>query len=873
MALPPLQAEFSQGQASSEEASEKDACQQKNQITLERGSSLWTLAREHHVPLGLLEQVNKIAHADAAKLPEGLCLKLPTVADKKTWRASHQIAQADPQRTVDTDLQQQTHSIVAPDPIGATDQQNNRAAPVSPKERAVLAWQAATREAADAVEHNSDLQRPAAKAMRVLEMVTRALNANETLDALDAVWKSIEDYESLTRPALKERHDSLLGRSYLRQDDLPTMLSADAMVSLMKVFDRTALSDGYRQALERSASLGLWNRKGATAAMAAGASQDYVFAMLVQQHVNPNHVFQASLDALRQLVSNASESAVEYGAHLRDLNWRAGNLGRIMTEERAAASIEDNIKKKGEQWIRSYAEHKSKWQRDGARLRMFRDSFDQLPERFTELKAVASKATNQISKNLLASSAIKASEDRPEYAIAYYWETFLRVTARAQYAATAKLVDQSQKLWRAMVKGPIQAELILSQIVEHLDAGNFSELSRIASYLELQAGSSKALFAGLPKSRLTAIATDLHGLGNGADIAAAESLMAELRSQTLSEDRRDSLSKKFKSIKPFHQESLMGRGVRMVGAGAAVATLAYSLGKYFEDPNPKTEFKVALDVVNTASKSADFLAALGYMSKPMLAKVASGLTHTTAKAGLAVLSSINDFWDAGYYWNKNHDKVDSAMYVARGVGGAVGFLGSGVVSGVGFGVIIGAVGVQAYRDMQKQTLRFSPENDHGESEDMLAFADIQQDKRRRIAQQSPDGYSIVPLIVEQARAMGLISGTKSSPYLANETEQRRLADWINGMSNRELDAMCKKFQETVDELEGNIDHFGDNARPMISSSLSFPTSHFWPAGREADAPPRTPLELKTALHDAGVPPMPQASEEGDAPVKSRFSAM
>jgi hypothetical protein len=139
------------------------------------------------------------------------------------------------------------------------------------------------------------------------------------------------------------------------------------------------------------------------------------------------------------------------------------------------------------------------------------------------------------------------------------------------------------------------------------------------------------------------------------------------------------------------------------------------------------------------------------------------------------------------------DYVGAGLSLAVAGGVTWGALGSSAVAGpVGFGVAaVATVGLWIFDGIQSSAhnSRFEGQT----TSNFLEHANLDADVARELADQSGDGYSVVPLLMRYGELRGM--------------DSQQTVAWINEIDPTRLGALRDSLHRTLDEIDGDVARF------------------------------------------------------------------
>jgi hypothetical protein len=222
--------------------------------------------------------------------------------------------------------------------------------------------------------------------------------------------------------------------------------------------------------------------------------------------------------------------------------------------------------------------------------------------------------------------------------------------------------------------------------------------------------------------------------------------------------------------------------VAIVGTG-----LVGSIQRYGEDPRLVNAVDVVVESARVGVDGAQLLATLrAWPEGPAVSslQMAGRFVHVLG-ATIAGADGLNRLGQGDYFG------AGLSLAVAGGV--TWGALGSSAFAGpVGFGVAaVGTLGLWIY-----DGIRSSAHNSRFEGQTTAKFleqANFDPDAARELADQSGDGFSVVPLLMRYGELRGM-------------NAQQTVA-WVNDIDPTRLGALRDSLHRTLDEIDGDVARF------------------------------------------------------------------
>lgn len=508
----------------------------------------------------------------------------------------------------------------------------------------------------------------------------------------------------------------------------------------------------------------------------------------------PTGPFAFSAEAVDRLSDGDRESLAQIGARAfipedtqenverflefsEELNWRIANLGPAMTPEQLEAAIEGFMEEKGEEWQQEFEALQQAVVDDGVELleALGSDDLDHLSdaERSALVEALVNDPEGELAVNMaLTAGAEQLDADTLDRALGFFEGVSLAGKGASLFNSLGSAYIRNVALDRVMDVDPNDPQSIRDARagIEELRGSN---LARALGVSETQFNEVvDALEATLPDPdgpRMTS--NEVYER-----LEALDDAIGDLQSG--SSGRADQL----------------GSALRLLGVGAGAVSLYSDVDSLIDDPNLENSLRTAASAAGLSRDVTELLVQSGRISPDSAGGRVAGsraLGKALGAVGLAfgTLDLARNIGDGDYA---------QAGLTAVGLGGAA-LATFGTTSwagpvGIAVGLLAagGSLGLNQYRRVQESNKYM---NDT--SAQFLEHAGFDPDVAQALVDQSGEGYSPVPILMEYGRAKGMTP---------SET-----VEWINGLSSSELSHLRDTLHHTLDDIDGDLAELPETA--------------------------------------------------------------
>ncbi|HST45230.1 MAG TPA: hypothetical protein VLK29_08400 [Luteimonas sp.] len=322
----------------------------------------------------------------------------------------------------------------------------------------------------------------------------------------------------------------------------------------------------------------------------------------------------------------------------------------------------------------------------------------------------------------------------------------------------------------------------------------------------------------------------------GVDAAALDATLVRLQAlvptQPVSIDemtrRLEALNEAATTLEAGSNGAPVAQGLRLLGIAAGGVALFQSGSTLFDDPNPETGLRALADLVGIGHDATELMVNAGRLA-------GTGTTASTlGSAGLGkVLGAVGlVFGGVDLYRNiRDGDGAQAALTTAGLAGGALAAFGTASWAGpvgiaVGALAAAGSLGLNQYRKVEA-----SNEFMDADSRRFLEHAGFSDDIASALVDQSGEGYSAVPLLLQYGSQRGL--------------DAQQTVAWLAGMSRSQVDTLRDALHVTLDAVDGDLSKF------TATSELD---GAWTPGGFGGLVPPHSAAQVDTLLRSMGLEP-------------------
>jgi hypothetical protein len=641
-------------------------------------------------------------------------------------------------------------------------------------------------------------------------------------------------------PALEREY-----RSMAETGD-PLMMGVEGTTQLFDAIGRLDPARD-RSSIEGLAEIGIYHLNAIPPDLGQAGLLAYFTSLASQTTGNAgNHVLE--MDILPRLEQNRREveSRIDdYQQHLMELNWLSQNGGSVMTEDQLNEAI-TAYTANDSNWADALEEKRARIAQDGERyLDQLHTLESYYPELFDPEGGELSDRLQQIEDQADREIAQRYAEqlDNPEATIAMRMaieekpsllDDGMNMQLLGQYG---KLTDRGRKLVEEVASLYIRTKVLPTMVdFKPQDAG-----SRAALLDELDAlkrSNLPKILGVTPKSMdqaMDAIKATLPG--PGAD-ATRTGWIKQL----------ETMDNKLGSVRGFQASSPGGQVLRMLGVAGAAAGFANSANNAANDLNIATFGKAFFDAAGLGQKGIELSSVYSQRVADSTLGKHLGSSRLPAVKALGAVTSAFDFYSA-YQAGQNGDTAGAILYSTAGAGGITAALGTGTVLGpIGLIVSIGATAGLVVNDKIKQANQFETPV----TASFLQHAGLSETAAKALADQSGDGYNVLPLLGRYAEQKGL--------DLGDPIDQATFASWLNDMPPDGLAALRDNIHRVLDQQGNDFEHFpasdaeGDKRFAELLN-YSDPRYNTTRITQEGQGYPRSFVQIDMTLEVLGIQPL------------------
>ncbi len=739
------------------------------------------------------------------------------------------IAQA--ARTMGIDLRSSTHSGRAVDPAvrKITDQASQQSDPNEAYRALAAGYANATPEVRQAIMHSPDAlrmieaaSRSATEPLRNYDPKTARSDQGDAADTILALRKLVEISDpDLAVRLVSHALPTLEDANNRRQQEVGGQLIGNGgLRDWMAISDRISAAPGGDVVIKRVAAFG-GNNSSVKEAIANGAPLDYPIALSSQFAPPSNYLATEVFPSVRIFAQTTVDKSVgDYVSHVEELQWLIRNIGPSQTPAQTAQAIKDYTQSKGTGWSDQAKELEGRVTADGKKLLMQLSQLAQLPPESGAAHAIAEVLNDD--KTFLA---VKITlQQQPEL----FNDPRTDGLARIMHG-----VERGRKL---LEEATTQ---IVRRIVPELSSGDPEKVRKSLAFLK---DSSLPKLLGIPKADLARAVDSIERsipAGSGAIDNAFANLAAankELNSLSSSD-----------GVRAFDSKTHPGQLLRLVGVAASIGVTVHSSSYLMDDPNLKSSLETAANAMGLSQRLIEFGNGIGKIGDDTAAVRYLGSSRLPAAKVAGVFSAGLGAWTAVDYF-ENGDPLMGALEGTAAAGGIVAALGTGTVAGpIGLVVVLGALGAEYFVTDRREASKFETEKAK-----QFAAHGLSREAADLLIDQSDDGNSVAPLLVQYARLKGVDPQSQAG--------NARFAAWLDGIKPEQLEKLVENLHNTIDSFDGDESRLTQTA----DSDLSFTQANLFQmnfAGSRStaskvhagDVAPISVAQLDVVVGELGIP--------------------
>lgn len=632
------------------------------------------------------------------------------------------------------------------------------------------------------------------------------------------------------------------------QDTGSPMLGHGGVESLLKLAQRiegTPLGDA---AIERFADMGFYAMNELPRAIGEGGSLQYPLELSERNGADTTLLTQDILPGVQDTQARANSAVDDYSAHMEELRWLIANHGDTMSPEELQKAIDDykiemdrpEDGRTKDDWTSTEKELQDKVSAHGQTLLDQLTQLDEFPQEPAEQRELIDSEIEKIlgdDKSYLAiQTALRAN---PE---------LLDSPALVNFASRqARLTDRGRKLVEEVFTQYVQRD-ILPKLAD-FKPGDAASMAEIKAGLETFRDGKFSTLLGVTNKDMNkaidAIEDSLPLATDGPGEIATKMNTLDTRLNGLASNNQD-------GIRTFSSSTGPGQLLRMIGASASAVGLMNSAQAAGSNPNVETILKATFDAAGLAQRSVEIGKGLGMIDPDSFAvRYFDG----SLRPGTKFLGAVGAAFDG---WNSikafsNNDPLMGGIHAATAAGGLAATFGAGTIAGpIGIGVVVLGVGATMIID----DVRTANKYENPRAINFLDESQLSDEAARALTDNSGDGNSAVPLLVEYAR--------EKQFDLDNPDHRAAFITWINGMSADQLATLRDNLHHTIDEFGGDAtkleatapddeeytnDTFYD--REVVTPYKTFLGERFYVESGEAA--PGSVTQIDVALATLGIP--------------------
>jgi hypothetical protein len=626
---------------------------------------------------------------------------------------------------------------------------------------------------------------------------------------------------------------------YQEQTGYP-MLGVGGVEAMLKIADRiegTPLGDSV---IERWAEIGFYAQNELTRSIGAGGSLQYPLELSERNGSDTTLLTQDILPGVQQTQYGANSAVDEYSAHMEELRWLIDNHGDTMTPEQLNQAIEDYKAEKGDAWVETEERLEAEVAKHGETLLDQLTQLGNFPDQPAEQKALINEQIENILNDDRSYLAIQtALRTNPELLDSPQMLNFL--------GSQGRLTDRGRKLAEEVFTQYVQRD-ILPKFTDFKpgDAASMQEVrDSLAQFRDSKFAKLLGVTEGDMNKAITAIEASL-------PTATDTPEMIQRKMETLNSDLNALDGNRQSGIRTFSTSTVPGQLLRMIGAAGSAASLYNSARMAGTEPNVENILKATFDAAGLWQRSVEIRSGLNMINPDSFA-----VRHFdgSLRGGTKLLGAIGAVFDGvnSVQAFAQGDPLMGGIHAATAAGGVTAAFGAGTIAGpIGLGVVILGVGAS----MIVSEVRESNKYDNETSARFLDHSDLDTDVAKALVDQSGDGHSPVPLLVEYAKDKGF--------DLDNPAHQSAFADWLNNMSPEQLATLRDNLHHTIDEFGGDAtkleataeDDYEYTSDMLYNQEVVTPYKTIFGERfyvEDGDASPSSVTQIDIALTTLGIP--------------------
>jgi hypothetical protein len=606
---------------------------------------------------------------------------------------------------------------------------------------------------------NPDIEPHTNLAITRLESLTQGLDANI---AAGVVRSALPAYETIQQQAV----------GY-------PVLGFNGTQMAIRLADNVWRAPGGSGLVSRLVDLGTSNINSIAVPLYEGTGPAYLLELGRRGASLPGDVsmFEYALSGVEQFANGQlTEPAQDYFEHLDELSYLTQNGGAAMTPQQLDEAVRAYMAEKGPDWENRLNDVRTQLKDSGTALldqiQQLQDGLNQVPA--DQRGELQNRITELLKKPEAQLAVTMALNDNPQ---------LVQGTRGNELAATfveLGIVGHEQPLAVTFVAAYLRENVMGPSAA--IDLSDPASLGLVRSQLEqaLRDNGALASMLKVTPQQMNEIADTLINLVPSSD----SPLDAFEHANNVARNTNNALDKLDDSLgrsTPFNL-AFRTSAVAIVGTG-----LVGSIQRYGDDPRLRNAVDLVLESARVGVDGAQLFATL--RSWP----------EGTAVSGLQMAGRFVHVLGATMAGADGLNRLGQGDYVGAGLSLAVaggvtwGALGSSAVAGpVGFGVAaVATVGLWIY-----DGIRSSAHNSRFEGQttsNFLKHANLDADAARELADQSGDGYSVVPLLLRYGELRGM--------------DSQQTVVWINEIDPTRLGALRDSLHRTLDEIDGDVARF------------------------------------------------------------------
>jgi hypothetical protein len=478
-----------------------------------------------------------------------------------------------------------------------------------------------------------------------------------------------------------------------------------------------------------------------------------------------------------QASTNAAVDA--YSLHMEEMRWLIDNHGATMTPDQLEQAITDYKAEKGDAWVAEEQRLEAEVVAQGEDLLNQVSQLGNVPQEPAEQKAMVNAEIETILNDDKSYLAIQtALRTNPELLDSPATLNFLGETGR--------LTDRGRKLAEEVVTQLVQRDILpkFENFIPESEAGRLAIRDSLAEFRDGKIAKLIGVTEGDMNKAINAIEASLPAAGDTQDMIIDK--MAKLDQDLVKLD-----SSQPSGVRSFSNSTVPGQLLRMIGAAGSAAGLYNSARAAGTEPNVENILKATFDGVGLWQRSVEIRSGLGMMDGDSFAvRHFDGSVRGGTKL-LGVISAVFDGVNSVQAFAQG-DPLMGGIHGVTAAGGVIAALGTGTILGpIGLGVVILGVGAS----MIVSDVRESNKYDNETSERFLAHSGFSPEASQALVDQSGDGYSPVPILLEYADAKGY--------DMENANHREAFVNWLNAMSPDQLATLRDNLHHTIDDFGGD----------------------------------------------------------------------